>query len=167
MAEKIFKYKLDFYYQQSVIYLFTLLLYAGIRGSFIEDQFSLVFKDPIIYVIVIFSILSIVVLLLNIWQGRKLIIKEDGIVFHSRARERIFKFSEIEWMHVGKERFVQTAGHFQQISIKLKHKPIPIRIRAGRYERSRELVREMERIAEQVPKKKIKRFGLRRHKKNV
>lgn len=47
MEEKIFKYKLDFYYQQSLIYLLTLVMYAGIRGSFIEDQFSFVFRDPI------------------------------------------------------------------------------------------------------------------------
>jgi len=167
MQEKTYKYKLDFYYQQTLIYLSTLVLYAGIRGSFVENQFSFVFKDPIVYIIVLFFVVSLIVLFLNIWRGRKLIITMDRVIFHSRHRERVFDISNIEWMHIGKERFVQTAGHFQQISIKMKRRPIPIRIRVGRYEHNRELVLEMERIAEQVPGKKQRRFNIgRRNQKS-
>jgi hypothetical protein len=162
--EKTFKYKLDFYYQQALIYLGTLVLYAGIRGSFVEDQFSFVFKDPIVYIIVLFFAVSLIVLFLNIWRGRKLVITGEKLMFHSGHREREFLISDIEWMHIGKERLVQTAGRFQQISIKLKSRPIPIRIRVGRYERDRELVAEMEKIAGQVPGKKKRRFNLGRHR---
>lgn len=164
MHEKAFKYKLDFYYQQTLIYLCTLVLYAGIRGSFVENQFSFVFRDPIVYIIILFFGVSLVVLVLNIWNGRKLIITEEKLLFHSRHREREFLISEIEWMHIGKERFVQTAGRFQQISIKLKNRPMPIRIRVGRYERDRELVVEMEKIAEHVPGKKQRHFNLGRRR---
>jgi hypothetical protein len=163
VQEKVFKYKLDFYYQQTLIYLLTLVLYAGIRGSFVEDQFNFVFKDPIVYIIVLFFFVSLVVLFLNIWRGRKLIITPEKLVFHSRHRERIFDIADIEWMHIGKERLVQTAGRFQQISIKMKNRSIPIRIRIGRYERDRELVAEMETIAKCVPGKKQKRFNMGRH----
>ncbi len=162
MHEKIFKYKLDFYYQQTLIYLMTLVLYAGIRGSFVENQFSFVFKDPIVYIIVLFFIISFVVLVLNIWRGRKLILMDDKLIFHSKRRDRIFEISKIEWMHIGKEHLVQTAGHFQQISIKMKDRQSPIRIRVGRYEHNRELVREMEKIAMNVPGKKQRRFNLGR-----
>ncbi len=151
MQAKVFKYKLDFYYQQTLIYLFTLVLYAGVRGSFVEDQFSFVFRDPIVYVIVIFFVTSVVVLFLNIQRDRKLIITPDGLIFHSQHRDRVFQIDDIEWMHIGKERFVQTAGHFQQISIKIKERPLALRIRVGRYEHSRELVSEMEKIAQRVP----------------
>ena len=48
MPPKEFKYKLDFYYQQALIYLVTLILYAGVKGSFIENEFTLVFRDPIL-----------------------------------------------------------------------------------------------------------------------
>lgn len=140
------------------------MLYAGIRGSFVENQFSFVFRDPIVYIIILFFGVSFVVLLLNIWNGRKLIITEEKLLFHSRHREREFLISDIEWMHIGKERFVQTAGRFQQISLKLKNKPIPIRIRVGRYERDRELVAEMEKIADHVPGKKQRRFNLGRRR---
>lgn len=151
MQEKVFKYKLDFYYQQTLIYLFTLVLYAGVRGSFVEDQFSFVFRDPIVYVIVIFFLVSVVVLFLNIRRDRKLIMTADGLIFHSRRHDRVFLLDDIEWMHIGKERMVQTAGRFQQISIKIKNRPLALRIRVGRYEHNRELVLEMEKIAKRVP----------------
>ncbi len=162
MGDKAFKYKLDFYYQQTLIYLGTLILYAGIRGSFVEDQFSFVFKDPIVYIIILFVIVSLVVLFLNIWRGRKLMITPEKLVFHSQHRQREFLITDFEWMHIGKERLVQTAGRFQQITIKLKNRPIPIRIRVGRYERDRELVAEMEKIAAHVPARKKRRFSMRR-----
>ena len=50
MPPKEFKYKLDFYYQQALIYLVTLILYAGVKGSFIENEFTLVFRDPIVLI---------------------------------------------------------------------------------------------------------------------
>lgn len=154
MKERVYRYKLDFYYQQAVIYLATLVLYAGIRGNFIEDQFSLVFKDPILYIISFFVVLSLIVLLLNIWRDRKLVLTDDALILHSRTRQQEFPLQEIEWIHIGKERFVQTSGHFQMITIKFKQKPFALRIRVGRYERSRELVAEMERIAQHVPTKR-------------
>jgi hypothetical protein len=164
MNEKIFKYKLDFYYQQTLMYLLTLVLYAGIRGSFVETQFSFVFMDPIVYIIVFFFSISLLALFLNIWRDRKFIMTTEQLIFHSRRRERIFNITDIEWMHIGKERLVQTAGRFQQISIKMKNRTIPIRIRVGRYEHNRELVAEMEKIAKTVPGKKLRRFNIRQYR---
>jgi hypothetical protein len=164
--EKTFKYKLDFYYQQTLIYLLTLVLYAGIIGSFVESEFRFVFMDPIVYIIVLFFCISLIVLILNIWRDRKLIITSEKLIFHSRHRQRIFEIKDIEWMHIGKERFVQTAGRFQQISIKMKNRAVPIRIRVGRYEHNREFVAEMEKIAKTVPNKKPHRFDIRRYRQN-
>jgi hypothetical protein len=85
-------------------------------------------------------------------------------MFQSRDREREIMISEIEWMHIGREMLVQTAGHFQLIIFKMKGRKRLFRIRVGRYERDRELVVEMERIAQHVPKGKRRRFGMRRRK---
>lgn len=158
---KVFKYKLDFYYQQALIYLVTLVLYAGVRGSFIEEQFIFVFKDPIVYIIIIFVAFSFVVLLLNKIRDRKLIVTEDKLVFHNKFHEREIPFSVIEWMHIGRERAVQTAGRFQVIVFKLQGRRRLFRIRVGRYEREKELVAEMQRIAERVPRVKKKRFSMK------
>ena len=160
--KKEFKYKLDFYYQQTLIYLSALVLYAGIRGSFIENQFSFVFNDPIVFIFIVFFFISLVTLFLNIYRNRKLIVLDDKIVFHSREHEREVPFSEIEWMHIGRERSVQTAGRFQLVIFKVRGRRWSYRIRVGRYERDRELVAEMELIAQKVPKGKRKQFGVKR-----
>ena len=160
-SEKVFKYKLDFYYQQALIYLVTLILYAGVRGSFIENEFTFVFRDPIVYVIAIFVIFSFVVLALNKIRDRKLVIARDKLVLHNKFREREVLLSDIEWMHIGREPSVQTAGRFQVIVFKVKGRRRLFRIRVGRYEREKDLVGEMQSIAEGVPKGKRKRFRLR------
>jgi hypothetical protein len=162
--EKVFKYKLDFYYQQALIYIGTLVLYAGIKGNFVEDQFVFVLKDPIVYIIVLFVVVSLAGLFLNWFRDRKLIITDKHIIFRSRSRERVIHLDEIEWMHIGREMLVQTAGRFQMVVVKIKGRRRLFRIRVGRYERDRELVAEMERIAERVPKGKRGRFGMARRK---
>lgn len=160
----VFKYKLDFYYQQALSYLLVFLVYAGVKGSFFENEFVFVFRDPIVYIMMFFVAIALVTLILNLIRNRKLVIADDKIIFHSRYREREIKFSEIEWMHIGREMLVQTAGRFQLIVIKMKDRRRLFRIRVGRYERDRELVAEMERIAERVPKGRRGRFGMRRRK---
>ncbi|MBI3006205.1 MAG: hypothetical protein HYY49_12440 [Ignavibacteriales bacterium] len=162
--QKVFKYKLDFYYQQTLIALVTLMIYAGIKGSFIEDQFSFVFKDPIVYIIIFYFCIYLVVLVLNLLRDRKLIVTDQEMIFHHKYGERKIRFSDIEWMHIGRERLVQTAGKFQLIVFKLKNRRRLFRIRVGRYEHNRELVAEMEKIAQQVPRGKRRVFGLRRRK---
>jgi hypothetical protein len=164
MQEKTFKYKLDFYYQQALSYLLVFLLYAGIKGSLFEDQFRFVFKDPLVYIMMFFVAIALVTLVLNLYRNRRLVITDDRLMFQSRHREREIKVSEIEWMHIGREMLVQTAGHFQLVIFKMKGRKRLFRIRLGRYERDRELFTEMERIARHVPKGKRRRFGMRRRK---
>jgi hypothetical protein len=160
--EKIFKYKLDFYYQSALIYLVTLILYGGIRGSLVEKKFEYVLNDPLMYMIIFFVIMSFVALGMNALRGRRLIIGEHSITFKHRWHERCIDVGEIEWMHVGRELRVQTSGRFQVIVFKLRNRRRLFRIRVGRYERDRELVREMHRFATMVPKKKRGRWRRKR-----
>lgn len=162
--QTVFRYKLDFYYQQTLIYLVALLLYAGIRGNFVEDQFTLIYRDPIAYIMIAFFLVSLVGLVLIRLRDRMLILEQDRIIFHSRKSERIIHLNDIEWMHIGRERLVQTAGRFQLIVFKIKNRRRIFRIRVGRYEHNHELVAAMEKIAERVPKGKRKRFGMQRRK---
>src|ERR1051325_7535877 len=57
----VFKYKLDFYYQQALLYLVTLLLYGGIRGTITFERLPSLGADPILYIIILFVIISFVV----------------------------------------------------------------------------------------------------------
>jgi hypothetical protein len=156
--DKVFKYKLDFYYLSALIYLITLVAYGGIRGSLIEKEFIYVVNDPILYVIGFFVLISLVALVLNVIRNRKLIVRENAIIFKSRFRERRVDAHDIEWMHIGRERLVQTGGRFQVVVFKLRRRRRWIRIRAGRYEKDKELVLEMNRIAQLVPHRKRPRW---------
>jgi hypothetical protein len=156
--EKVFKYKLDFYYQSAVIYLITLVLYGGIRGNFVEQKFEYVLNDPLMYVIIFFVLLSLVTLGLNYVRNRRLIITEDAMIFKHRWAEKRIAASDIEWMHIGREPRVQTGGRFQVVMFKLSGKRRVFRIRVGRYERDRELVTEMQRLAAGVPRRKTPRW---------
>ena len=156
--EKVFKYKLDFYYQSALIYLLTLIMYGGIRGNFVEQKFEYVLNDPIMYVIVFFVLVAFVTLGLNYLRNRRLVVTLDAIVFKHRWHERRVSIGNIEWMHIGREAHVQTGGRFQVIVFKLKARRRLFRIRVGRYERERELVTEMTRIAATVPKRKHRQW---------
>jgi hypothetical protein len=151
---KVFKYKLDFYYQSALIYLVTLIVYGGIRGNFVEREFKYVLNDPLLYVIIFFVLISFVTLVLNMLRNRRLIITHDAVIFKHHWDERRIAIQDIEWMHIGREAGVQTSGRFQVILIKLKGKRRAYRIRVGRYEREKELVHEMQAIAAHVPHRK-------------
>ncbi|MBI3189050.1 MAG: hypothetical protein HYZ33_00215, partial [Ignavibacteriales bacterium] len=124
------------------------------RGTFSLPMLPPMSTDPILYIILAFVLVSLVTVLLNKMRQRRLIILLDRMVFHRKAYEREIQFSDIEWMYIGRERRVQTAGRFQVILFKLKNRLRLIRIRVGRYEREDELLKEMERIAQVVPKMK-------------
>jgi len=156
--EKVFKYKLDFYYQSALIYLITLIVYGGIRGNFVEAEFKYVLNDPLMYVIVAFVLMSFVALGLNYLRDRRLVVVGDAMVFRNRWRERRIAVGDIEWMHIGRESHVETAGRFQAILFKLKGKRRVYRVRLGRYERQKELLTEMQRFAATVPRRRARRW---------
>ncbi len=163
--ENTFRYKLDFYYQQTLMYVGTLIAYVVIRGSFVEDQFTFIYRDPLFYIIGIFVLMSVVVLALNRFRDRRLILTDTSIIFRSRKREMQIQVGEIEWIHIGKERLVQTAGRFQLMVLKMKGRRRLFRIRVGRYERGHELVEAMQTISAHVPRRKRRQLGMRRRKR--
>lgn len=152
--EKVFTYKLDFYYQSALIYLLTLILYGGIRGNFVEAKFEYVLNDPLMYVIIFFVLMSFITLVLNKMRNRRLIVTPDAILFRHRWDERAIPVADIEWMHIGRELGVQTGGMFQAIVFKIRGKRRLYRVRVGRYEREGELLQEMQALAARVPKRK-------------
>jgi hypothetical protein len=156
--ERVFKYKLDFYYQSALIYVMTMVVYGGIRGSLVEAKFEYVLNDPLMYVIIFFVLMSFVTLGLNMIRNRRLIVTDDAVVFKHRWAERRIAVSGMEWIHIGREARVQTSGRFQVVVIKLQGKRRLYRIRVGRYERERELVSEMQRIATRVPRRAQRRW---------
>ena len=84
---RVFRYKLDFYYQQALLYLVTLVLYAGVRGSFEFDRLPTLGSDPMMYIIILFVIISFAVLALNRARERKLVVARQADFFTNQDRE--------------------------------------------------------------------------------
>jgi hypothetical protein len=162
MAE--YKYKLDFYYQQMLMYLVTMLIYIAVRGWISEERFMFVISDPLLFIFLFFVLLAFVMLVINKIRDRKIIVTENKIVFHHKFGEQAVPFSEIEWMHIGKERGVRTAGKLQVVILKVRGSRRAYRVRIGRYEREKELLAAMEAIGTRVPKRNKSRFAIKRQR---
>lgn len=159
--QKVFKYKLDFYYQQALLYLITLVLYGGVRGTITFERMPAWGADPMLYIIILFVVISFVVLMLNRARDRKLILSGSEVIFHNKFREQRIPFTSIEWLRIGRESRVRTAGRSQMVIFKVRDRRRWFRIRIGRYEREKELLAEMHRVADLVPKAKRPGIGQR------
>ena len=159
--ERVYKYKLDFYYQSAIIYLVTLIVYGAIRGSFVESRFEYVLDDPVMYVIVFFVVVSFSALVLNRLRDRRLIFGGNAIIFKNRYREHRIQKDRIEWIHIGREPGVRTGGVFQVAVVKLKGRRRLFRIRMGRYERSKELAMDLQSLASHIPGRSQRRWRRR------
>ena len=127
-------------------------------GILWNGNFEYVLNDPLMYVILFFVLMSIVALAMNALRNRRLIVTEREIVFAHRWAERRVSVDEMEWIYVGRETRVRTSGRFQVVMFKLKDRRRIVRIRIGRYEREKELVAEMQRLATIVPRRKTPRW---------
>lgn len=150
---KVFPYKLDFYYQQAIMYLITLIAYTIIRGTFTDAQFVFVYQDPIFSIMLFFVVFAFSMIVSNRIRNRRIKITDDAIKFVSRFKEWSLAIDDIEWMHITKERKVETAGKLQAVIIKRKRRKRLIRIRVGRYERPDDFLNAMKEIAQQVPRR--------------
>ncbi len=125
---KHFKRKFEFYYQSVAVYAVALILYAVVRGSFAEDEFKMVFKDPIVYAFIIVLAYSVFILIFNMLFQRDVIVTDDSIVLQNRFDSKTVKLSGIEWIRVGKAKRMKMRGSFKVIKLKLKDHLRAVRI---------------------------------------
>ena len=125
---KHFKRRFEFYYQSVAVYAVALILYVVIRGSFAEDEFKIVFKDPIVYVFILVLLYSVVVLVFNMLYQRDVVVTDDSIIFQNRFDSKTIKLSDIEWIRVGRAKRMKVRGSFRVIKLKLKDQLRALRI---------------------------------------
>ena len=140
-TKKVYKYNKSFYYQSTIIYFAAFVLYTVIRGEFVEDSFTLITKDPIIYffaIIVFFSVLS---LLYNLFKNRHMEISDEEISFVDRFKTKSFKYDEMIWVKISRKRDPSKKSLLRLIRIKLKNRRRPVVIRTSDYENADELLK--------------------------
>jgi len=138
--KKIFKYNMSFYYQSTIIYFIVFVLYGIIRGKFVEGSFTLITKDPIIYLLGFIVFYSLVSLLYNIYKNRHLEISDDEISFVNRFRSKSFRINDVKWIRMSSKRKPSKKSSLRLIGIKFKTRRRPIVLRSSDYENSDELL---------------------------
>jgi hypothetical protein len=143
-TKETFKYNMSFYYQSTIIYLVVFALYLVIRGEFVEETFTLITKDPIIYLLGAIVIISLVSLLYNIYKNKYLEISGEGIAFVTRFGEKRILLDHIKRVKISRRRERIQNHAFRLVRIKLKNRRRSVIIRPYDYENEEKLLRKFE-----------------------
>lgn len=144
---------MSFYYQSTIIYFVVFALYLIIRGEFVDNSYTLVIKDPVIYFLAIIVIISIFALLLNLFRNRHIEIDLRGITYTNRFKRREIPVERIESIRFTKERRAVNSKAFQMIILKLKSRKRRLLIRPTDYENFDELIKRFRELKTQVENK--------------
>lgn len=155
MKERIYKYKLDFYYKSLIIYLVTLIIYIIIKGDFFHTSFEVVVKDPIIYIIIIFIVFFLTMLLANSIRAREIIVEENKIIFRNRFGQREVTFSEISAVRFSKEkkRSKKDRSDVRFVKLRLQGRKRLFKIRLNDYQDEVDLENEFNIISKKIENK--------------
>jgi hypothetical protein len=145
-----FKYNMSFYYQSTIIYFIVFALYLLIRGEFVEETFTLITRDPIIYLLGIIVIISLVSLLYNLYKNKYLEIDPDAISFVTRFGEKKILLSQVKRIRISKQRQRMGNHAFRLVRIKLKNRRRSVIIRPYDYENEDKLLKKFEDLKAKV-----------------
>ena len=145
MQEKVYRHRMDFYYQSLVIYLIFFALYVLIRGT-VGESFKLLYNDPIFYILIFFILVFLVIVVMNIIRAPMIILKDDRIIFKNRFGEREVMLSDIISVRIGRIRKRDEEMTYRIIKLKLKNRRKQLKIRANDFERGGELINEFLKI---------------------
>jgi hypothetical protein len=148
--KETFKYNMSFYYQSTIIYFIVFALYMIIRGEFVEERFTLITKDPIIYLLGAIVIISLVSLLYNIYKNKYLEISEEEISFVTKFGEKKILLSQIKRIKITRQRERIENRAFRLVRIKLKNRRRSVIIRPYDYENEDKLLKKFEELKTRV-----------------
>lgn len=136
-----FQNRLDLYYIATIVYVVTLLVYVLIRGSVQGKRFEVAWEDPIVYLLIAFSLLSLISLIVMGVLRRSVTVEPTRLLFTTRFRERAMVPEEIEWISFRRERRMARGDDVPLVRIKLRGRRRAVRLRFSSFERSGRLAR--------------------------
>jgi hypothetical protein len=141
----VFSYKLGIYYQAIVIYATTLVVYSAVVAM-ANGAIEHVFRDQVVYVLAVFTIMSIVGLIASAVMARRIEVYEDKIVFASRFHRRLVAAKDIVWVRIGREKRVKVRGAYRVAKVKLHTRRKLLRLRPSLWEHEDQLVEALRRL---------------------
>ena len=136
-----FKYNMSFYYQSTIVYFVVFAVYLIIRGQFIEDSYTLITKDPIIYLLAIIVFVSVGSVVYNLYLNRYIEFSINGVSFCDKYKVRLIDKNEIVEIKLSKDKRYNKPNILKFIRLKLKSRKRPVIIRPSDYENADELIK--------------------------
>ncbi|MBE0551405.1 MAG: hypothetical protein IH619_03385 [Ignavibacterium sp.] len=147
-----FKYNMSFYYQSTIIYFVAFAIYLLIRGQFVESSYTLITRDPIIYLLAFIVVVSVVALLFNLFRNRYIEFSNEGIIFSDRFGSKLIHKNEIKELKLGKDRRFGKSNALKLVRIKINSRIRPFVVRPSDYENENELLKKFHQLKLEVEK---------------
>jgi hypothetical protein len=145
-----FKYNMSFYYQSTIIYFIVFAVYLIIRGQFIDNSYTLVTRDPIIYLLAFIVVVSLLSVIYNLLRNRHIEFDENGLAFIDKSKSKVINKTDIIFIKLSKDRRYQKSNALRFILIKLKNRRRPIIIRPSDYENENELIKRFHQLKMEI-----------------
>jgi len=149
MDGRIFKYRLDFYYKSVIVYMLFLIIYVMINGVFLAKQFSDLYRDPIIYISILFVLYTLFILVKNAVRAKEIIFLDDKFIIKNRFGHREILFSDILNIRFSREKKYGSTrkGTIRRVRTKLKDTKRFLRIRLSEFQEEKKLMNEYKNLA--------------------
>ena len=147
-----FKYNMSFYYQSTIIYFVAFAIYLLIRGQFVESSYTLITRDPIIYLLAFIVVVSLVALFFNLFRNRYIEFSNEGLIFSDRFGSKLIHKNEIKEVKLGKDRRYGKSNALKLVRIKIKSRLRPFVVRPSDYENENELLKKFHQLKLEVEK---------------
>ena len=144
--KNVFKYNMSFYYQSTIIYFVALVLYLVIRGEFVEDSYTLVTHDPVLYFLGLIVIFSIAALIYNQLLNKHIEITDNSIAFIDRFKERKFQKDQIAFIKFFRQKGSTRSKRMRIVRVKIKNRLRPLMFRISDYENEDDLYNSIQKI---------------------
>lgn len=156
----IFKYNYTFLYQSTAIYAMTLVAYLLIRGLLVEREFFDIWRDPVLYLLSTIIIFSGLAIIYNVALKRRIEIAAESIWLKSSLHETAIEKANVRSI---RRSIIRSSGLLKLpvLTIRLKDRRRPVRIRTYNFERSEELHQAVKEWADNLveERKRLRKFS--------
>lgn len=146
---KIFEYRLDYYWKSLSLYAIVLSVFILIRESISNTKVIDRIYQPIIFILIIITAITTIALLYQMYQKKKIIIGETKFILSNRWFTKIIDFQSISKLIIRSNKY-KKLDIYRIIFIKVKGKKRAIRINPAYYNEENLLIEEFARIKKEL-----------------
>ncbi len=147
-VNKVFEYRLDYYWKSLSLYAVVLSIFILIRESISNTKVIDNIYQPIIFLLIFITVITSIALLYQIYQKKKIILENSKILLTTRWYTKSIDLNNIQKIIIKTNKY-KKLDIYKIILIKLKGKRRAIRINPAYYDNENLLIDEFSRIKKQ------------------